>query len=129
MNYGRRGIDFPDLRAFIVQRMGERIVHTVKIVSAQLYFAPRVAQGNRAVEYRRAWFGIETVRDEISVPFELHSIFGLHFLERGLEPRADDRFRIRIQSLNKVGIASARMRIPEQAVVQPYLALERVACR
>src|SRR6266571_609705 len=83
--------------------------------------AAGVAQRHRAVELRLSRLGVHAIGDEIAVALELKVLLGPRFLERGLELRADHLLRIRIQVLQKIPVARARMRHFEEAVVEPHL--------
>src|SRR6266542_6325125 len=83
--------------------------------------AAGVAQRHRPVELRRARCGVETVGDEVAVALELEALLGLRILQRRLELRADHLLRIRIQVLQKIPVARARMLRLEEAVVESHL--------
>src|SRR5476649_912018 len=63
------------------------------------------------------------------MPLELEALLGKGLLQRGLKLRADDFPRFRVEVEQEIALPRARMRLAEQAVVEPHLALVRVSCR
>src|SRR5262245_24097085 len=83
--------------------------------------SPRIPQCHRAVEHGRAGPRVGSIGHEVAVALELEALLGLRLLEGGLEVSGENLFRIRIDVVQEVALAGARMRHPEETIVQPHL--------
>ena len=89
------------------------------------WLPPTVAQTDDAIEYGFARLRVVTVGDEVAVPFELHTILGLHRGRTRFEKGLHDALRIRIEYGEVVTPARIGLGLGEQPVIEPYLGLVR----
>ena len=96
--------DLPALRVILEKQTGrfkpyhsDKASEPILLDAAADNFGPRIAQRNRAIEYRFARAGIR-IHAKIAQPFELIPLAGLRFSQAWLHAaRSEDLKRIRIQ--------------------------------